>query len=724
MLHPRVQRWVWSRGWASLREIQDRAIPIVLGSEQDVILAASTAAGKTEAAFLPLCSQLVDAWDGSVRVLCISPLKALINDQHQRLEALCGAVDAPVHRWHGDVPQSERRRFEAAPSGVLLITPESLEALFVLRGDRVGKLFKELGAVVLDEVHAYIGSPRGRQLQSLLHRLELTLQRRVRRIGLSATLGDMSLAARYLRPSEPEAVQIVHVDGDGKDVLLQVRGYREQAPVLGAEDAAAEPAEEWHVQAIADHLYKNLRGGHHLVFSNSRASVEQYADRLRRMSDRDRVPNEFVPHHGSLAKEIREDAEARLKNRSMPATAVCTSTLELGIDIGDVESIAQIGAPFSVASLRQRLGRSGRRDKPPTLRMYVSEPEVTAKSPVLDTLHTELVQSVAMIDLLLARWCEPPELGALHLSTLVQQVLSMIAERGGVSAARAWRVLCQLGPFASVDQVRFASLLRCMGKAQLIEQSPAGDLLLGAKGEKIVEHFSFYAVFSTPEEFRVECEGHALGTLSMDLSMAAGMHIIFAGRRWKVLSIEPEAKIIAVTPAPGGKTPRFEGGRGGLVHDRIRNRMREVFESGDLPKYLSVDGASLLVEARGAYVRLGLHRGSVIAEGRDSVLFLCRGDRIMSTVAVLLLQRGLAPEVTGPAISVTGTAPKALATHLRAIVDGPVPDAEQLARVVANKHEGKYDWVLDEPLLCAEYAARSLAVAEALEAIGGIDLLS
>src|SRR5688572_1808205 len=157
MLHPRVQQWVWSRGWASLREIQDRAIPIVLGSEQDVILAASTAAGKTEAAFLPLCSQLADAWDGSVRVLCISPLKALINDQHQRLEALCGAIDAPVHRWHGDVPQSERRRFEAAPSGVLLITPESLEALFVLRGDRVGKLFKELGAVVLDEVHAYIG---------------------------------------------------------------------------------------------------------------------------------------------------------------------------------------------------------------------------------------------------------------------------------------------------------------------------------------------------------------------------------------------------------------------------------------------------------------------------------------------------------------------------------------------------------------------------------------
>lgn len=729
LLHPRVQRWVWARGWKSLREIQDRSIPLVLGGERDVILSASTAAGKTEAAFLPLCSQLADDWGGSVRVLCVSPLKALINDQFERLESLCSSVDVPVHRWHGDVAQGERRRLGDDPSGVLLITPESLEAMFVRRGDQVGAMFRQLRAVVLDEVHAYIGSPRGRQLQSLLQRLETVLNRKVRRIGLSATLGDMSLAAQYLRPADPHLVELVESAGDGKDVLLKLRGYRERAPevvahsigdhdgVRGGDTAGEGDPDEWHVQAIAYHLYARLRGGHHLVFANARATVEQYADRLRRMSERARVPNEFLPHHGSLSKEIREDTEARLKDRSRPATAICTSTLELGIDIGDVGSIAQIGAPFSVSSLRQRLGRSGRRDNSPTLRLYVSEPEITGDNPVLDTLHTELVQAVAMLDLLLARWCEPPDLGALHLSTLVQQVLSMIAERGGLRPKQAWSVLCERGPFASVQQDRFASLLRCMGKSELIEQSPDGELLLGGKGERIVEHFSFYAVFSTPEEFRVEHAGRALGTLAIDLSLAEGMHIIFAGRRWRVQGIDPDAKIVSVVPAPGGRTPRFEGSRGGLVHDRIRCRMREVLESGDRPPFIDEEGASMLTQARRAYVRLGLHEASLIADGKNSLLFLCRGDRIMSTVAVMLVARGLAPEVTGPAISVEGVGVAALRGHLRALVSEPPPNPEHLASAVGNKHSGKYDWVLDESLLCAEYAARSLDVAGAVAAL-------
>jgi ATP-dependent Lhr-like helicase len=579
-------------------------------------------------------------------------------------------------------------------------------------------MFGRLHAVVIDELHAYIPSPRGKQLQSLLHRLEGVLGRRVRRIGLSATLGNMRLAAQFLRPVDPDAVETIEASQEETVLQLKLRGYRERAPKPArpgsTDDGAESEPNDWHVQAIADDIYSKLRGGHHLVFANARSSVERYADRLRRMCDQKRVPNEFHPHHGSLSKELREYAEARLKDSELPATAVCTSTLELGIDIGDVESIAQIGAPFSVASLRQRLGRSGRRSKSPTLRMYISEPEVTAASPVLDTLHTEMVQAVAMISLLRDRWCEPPELGALHLSTLVQQVLSYIAQLGGVKPRSAWVALCERGPFASVDQSRFAALLRCMAREQLIEQAADGDLLLGAKGERIVEHFSFYAVFSTPEEFRIEHAGRTLGSLSVDLSIAVGIHIIFAGRRWKVVDIDSTARIVFVEPAPGGRAPRFEGSRGGLVHDEIRRRMRQVYESADQYDWLDGCAAELLGEARQAYARLQLRERCVVADGSDTLLFLCRGDRIMCTAAVTLLARGLAVEVTGPAITVLNIRPEAVVESVRAIVSGPAPDPEQLARCVGNKIEGKYDWVLDDQLLCAEYAARNLAVADAI----------
>jgi ATP-dependent Lhr-like helicase len=537
----------------------------------------------------------------------------------------------------------------------------------------------------------------------------------------------MALAARFLRASASEAVELIETTGDGKEILIQVRGYRERTPSGKSSKAqegvlqSEEDSEEWHVQAIAQHLYDQLRGGHHLAFANSRNLVEGYADRLRQMCERNRVPNEFLPHHGSLAKELREDGEARLKDRSLPAMAICTSTLELGIDIGDVESVAQIGTPFSVSSLRQRLGRSGRRDKPATLRMYVSEPEITPASPVLDTLHTDLVQAVAMIELLIDRWCEPPELGALHLSTLVQQVMSMTAQYGGIRAQEAWVALCQSGPFANIDQSRLASLLRCMGREGLLQQSEDGILVLGEKGERIVEHFSFYAVFSTPEEFRVEHAGHALGAMAFDLSLTVGLHIIFAGRRWKVIAVDTEAKVVAVEPAPGGRVPRFAGSRGGLVHDRIRLKMREVYESAGFGAYLNAEARVMLTEARTAYARFGLATSRCVRDGSDTVIFLCRGDRIMNTIAVMLLARGSEVEVAGPALTVQRQLPDAVDSQLKAIARGPVAAAEELAASVQNKGSEKYDWVLDEPLLCIDYAARSLDVTGSIEAVRFLD---
>jgi ATP-dependent Lhr-like helicase len=411
-----VRRWVFDQGWQTLRDAQEAAIPVLLAGTDDVIIAAATAAGKTEAAFLPICSRL--ATDAppqpGVRVLYAAPLKALINDQFDRLSGLCGRLEIPVHRWHGDVPGSKKSAVLKKPDGILLITPESLEALFVVRGRAVSTLLAGLQYLVVDELHAFLGTERGAQLRSLLHRVELAVRRRIPRVGLSATLGDMTLAAEALRPGEAASVRCIQSAQGGQELAVQIRGYLNSPPPAGEETSEGAAR-----QQIAADLYQALRGEDNLVFANARTEVELLAARLRDLCEVTGVPNEFLPHHGNLSRELREDVEAALKDRGRPTTAVATTTLEMGIDIGSVHSVAQIGAPPSVAALQQRLGRSGRRGEPAILRIYVTEPLVDPRTSLSDQLHSELIQSIAMLELLLARWCEPPDQDALHLSTLI-----------------------------------------------------------------------------------------------------------------------------------------------------------------------------------------------------------------------------------------------------------------------------------------------------------------
>ena len=244
LLDTRIQRWVWQKGWTGLRDAQEEAIPALLEAANDVIIAAATASGKTEAAFLPILSKLVDSGEEMGVALYISPLKALINDQWGRLDQLCEELDIPVVPWHGDIAQSRKRKFMSRPQGVLLITPESLEAQFVRRGHEIRRFFGELQYVVVDELHAFIGSDRGKQLQSLMQRIEYAIERRVTRIGLSATLGDPLLAAAFLRPDGPPA-QIIESKAAAQELRVQLRGYRiELATEIENQASSEEPGAE------------------------------------------------------------------------------------------------------------------------------------------------------------------------------------------------------------------------------------------------------------------------------------------------------------------------------------------------------------------------------------------------------------------------------------------------------------------------------------------------
>lgn len=715
-LHPLVQRWVYGRGWAELRDIQEQAVQPILAAE-DVIIAAPTAAGKTEAAYLPLCSSIVAEDTAGIHVLHISPLKALINDQYQRLEELCASLDITVHKWHGDVAQGKKRALVRDPDGILLITPESLEALFVHRGQQLPRLFACLRYVVVDELHVFLDSERGQQLQSLLHRLELLLRRRVPRIGLSATLGDMRIAGEYLRPVGGTSPRLIVGESDGKELRLIVRAYLDRLPIAGGEPEDTPPAS---CEAIAEHLFERLRGTNNLIFANSRSRVELYADLLRGMSEQARVPNEFGAHHGNLSRDIREETEERLKEGELPFSVVCTNTLELGIDIGSVESIAQIGSPPSVASLRQRLGRSGRAaDKPAVLRLLVQERELDPRMTPQDAIRAHLVQCIAIINLLLQGWCEPPSGQALHLSTLVQQVLSVLAQLSAANAKSLWEALCWRGPFGRVDQGVFVRLLKSMGTHELISQEADGMLMLGAKGERLVNHYSFYSAFVTPEEYRLISGTRTLGTLPIEYPITEGMYIIFAGLRWLVMSVDAEGKVIEVVPAMAGKVPIFPGS-GGLIHDRVRQEMLAVYHTDDAPTFLDATARDLLGQGRQSFRQLGLDKSPIIADGQDALLFCWMGDRVMNTLSLQLAEAGLKATRDGIALSVERCTPEELRAQLRLLVSAGPADALALAEMAKNKMQEKYHWCLDEGLLSLDYASAHLDVEGAMSALSAL----
>ncbi len=717
-LHEQVQRWVWDQGWTDLRDIQERAIDPIFDGARDVIIAAATAGGKTEAAFLPICSRVVEDPAGSVRALYVSPLKALINDQFDRLDRLCERLEIPVHRWHGDVSSSHKRQVLSDPAGILLITPESLEALFVLRGTAVSRLLGRLDFVVVDELHSFIGAERGKQLQSLLSRVELVLRRRVPRIALSATLGDMELAAEFLRPGRALPCEILVSNESRQEVRLQIRGYQVKAPdpVTERDGAVIDPLDDAAVPMVATHLFDVLRGKDNLIFANSRRNVEIYGDHLRLMCEQAHVPNEFWPHHGSLSKELREHAEKVLKDPTIPASVVCTTTLEMGIDIGSVATIAQVGVPPSVAGLRQRLGRSGRRGEPSVMRIYIEEPELEPDSPPQDRLRAELVEATAMVRLLMMKWCEPPNAGALHLSTLVQQVLSLIAQYGGATAADAWRVLCRDGAFPAVTQETFIKLLRELGKHDLVVQSAEGTLLLGVRGERIVNHYSFYTAFVTPEEYHLVSAGHELGTLPISHPLSNGSYIIFAGQRWRVVSVDVERRIVELEPSPAGRAPRFTGG-GAEVHERVRQEMKAVYESTDVPPFLGSTARTFLQEGRAAYVGYHLAQTPFVQYDGNVALFCWAGDRVLDTLLVQLRDRELPVERDGVAIIVNDIRAEALALHLRALAAQGPADAVELAASVANKLAEKYHPFLGDELLSLDYASGRLDPEGAWQAV-------
>lgn len=717
-LHPIVQKWVRDQGWEELREIQARTILAVLDSEADILIAATTAAGKTEAGFLPVLSKVADRSEPGFAVLYISPLKALINDQFRRLDDLCERMEIPVVRWHGDAPQAAKRAAFAKPEGVALITPESIEAMLSRRPLDAKRLLGAADFIIIDELHAFLTGPRGLHLASLLRRIDAMAGKSARRIGLSATLGDFAAARSWLRPTEPQQVELLESSGDSPELHLQIRGYQEPSKLNDPDQAEGAGGEgRIALDDIADHLFKATQGSSNLVFGGSRRTVEAAADRLRRRCEDGKRPNEYFPHHGSLSKSLREDLEIRLKDGQLPTTAVCTSTLELGIDIGSVKAIAQIGPPRALSSLRQRLGRTGRRKGVPSiLRIYVREPRITQESSILDELRSPTVRSTAAVRLLLQGFVEPPSLSPEVGSTLVHQILSVIVERGGVRAEVLYKLLCGPGPFAQMSTSDLAALLGHMGAPEnaLIEQSAAGLLMLGEGGEKITQSRDFFAIFESSQEWRLMTEGQELGTLPLTTPVHVDGLIVFAGRRWVIRSIDESVNTLIVAPHPGGVVPRFERGHFEPVPDRLAAEMKAVYLSEDVPVYLNTQASELLAEGRATFRRLSLDRKNIIAEDRNLHVMTWYGTQANAVLGAAAAMAALSLDTHDLGLTFDGATESEVRSVFETLATNPAPSPSLIADFVKNVATGKYAEFVPDHLARKVWALQNERIVSAI----------
>lgn len=602
---PFVQEYIYQNHWENLRSIQVAAADAIFNTDENVLLTASTASGKTEAAFFPIITLFSEDMPSSVGCIYIGPLKALINDQFSRLNDLCAEADIPVWHWHGDVAQSHKAKLMRHPSGILQITPESLEALLLHKHAAIAKLFGDLRFVVIDEVHSLLRGDRGGQTLCLIERLSRIAGVNPRRIGLSATIGDPEGTGEFLSLGTGRKTIIPKIDAKGSKWRLSMEHFyvkdaqaAEDKQIPGALPVLEEKTDD--APANADpgigYIFEHTRGKKCLVFVNSREECEMVTTTLRHYCELNREPDRFLVHHGNLSASYRETAEGIMKDDSQYMTTVTTATLELGIDIGRLERAFQIDAPWTVSSFLQRMGRTGRRELPPEMWFVIREDEPEVRAMLPTTIPWKLLQGIALVQLYLEeRWVEPPRLDSLPFSLLYHQTMSTLASCGELSPrALADRVL-RLHYFHRITQEDYRVLLRHLIATDHIQQTEQGGLIVGLAGERVINSFKFYGVFQESEEYTVRSESQELGTVVSPPPV--GEKLAIAGHVWQVLDVDHKRRLIYCRQVKGS-VPAYFGQCPGDLHTKILTRMRRVLQEDRQYPYLMKNAVARLEQAR------------------------------------------------------------------------------------------------------------------------------
>ncbi|MDM1679909.1 DEAD/DEAH box helicase [Myroides odoratimimus] len=574
LLSEPIRKYIAEQNWSELRPIQNAAIQKILTTTDNYILSAKTASGKTEAAFLPILTD-VDFSESGVQVLYISPLIALINDQFKRIEELCEHLDIVITKWHGEASQSAKKKLIKNPNGIVLITPESLEAMFCNRSHEIPHLFSNLKYVVIDEIHYFDGTNRGVQLNSLLYRIQKRANANFRLIGLSATIGDLESIKKFGgRPLDTKVLK----DSSSKPTRVSFKYFENKG------------GNNYNLDLIKD-LFKEVYNNKVLIFPNSRGKVEEITHYLLKISKQGNLHTNFFAHHSSVDKSLREYIENFAKtNTYSPFSICCTSTLELGIDIGSVDKVVQIDSTFNIASLVQRIGRSGRKDGQ------------ESKVVLYNTNSWFLLQSIAIWELYQQGVIDSKTNAVYPFDILVHQVLSVIRSRNGITQNELINYFEQNYSFEYVTAIQIEQTIQSLLEKQIIEQT-GQELLISLEGEYIVNSKDFYSVFESEQMYKVIHQNIVIGELPLNPMLSKESKFLLASRVWKVILIENDSKKIIVQPANSGDKPTFYGGPIDISHI-IKEKMLEILISKQEFDYLdqpSLDALKLLRDEFAVY---------------------------------------------------------------------------------------------------------------------------
>jgi ATP-dependent Lhr-like helicase len=545
--------------------VQEIASDAILDGCNCVILA-PTAGGKTEASIFPVLSGCLTHQETGLRALYICPTKALINDQEHRLGEYASMLGLGAFKWHGDVTPAAKKKYLKEPYELLLTTPESLEVMLVSGSVPTAKLFKHLKYVVIDEVHALASCDRGNHLIAVLERIRAYCKSDFQRIGLSATVGNPEKILEWLQGSSKNPQKII--DPPKKPGKKRIEIKLSNEPGL-----------------LTSQVFQAARGIKSLLFCESRRLVEKISSGLKKSN----VP--IYVHHSSLAREERENSEHEFHQGSH-ACIVCTSTMELGIDVGDLDKVLQVDCPATVSSFLQRMGRTGRRSGTVANTTFFIERE------------TKLLQAIAIVELARDKWVEDVNIHKSVWHILLHQIMAMCLERGGVTSGILWDQLHQAYCFSDINREKFDQFVGFLLSRDFLHDD--GRMYsMGLNAEKVFGRKNFmeiYSVFSTPLEFEVAgIAGDVIGTVQWDFLeklLEESSTFFLAGRAWLVKRIEWKKKIVFVVSAPTGKVPKWGGITPNFLSYKICRKMRDILVGYDEYPYLDPNAAKLLEEMR------------------------------------------------------------------------------------------------------------------------------
>lgn len=600
-LSPFIQEYIYKNNWSELHEIQVEACRIIFDTESHLLLSSGTASGKTEAAFLPVLTKLLEDPPLSVGVVYIAPMKALINDQFARLSDLVKESGIALCHWHGDVSRSQKEKYMRDPSGVLQITPESLESMLLSRGNDLSRIFGDLRFVIIDEMHAFMSSDRGTQILCQLERLGKYIRTVPRRIGLSATLGDYELPKKWLAADTGIPVEVPLTTAPAQKIRLSVEHFIQ--PALEVDN-------KLYTDPSMLYVYEKTLNKKAIIFGNGRPEPDAAIAAMRYIANMNGTPDVYYVHHGAISATLREEAENLMKESEGSVVIGANVTMELGIDIGRLERVIQLGAPISVASFVQRLGRTGRRGNPAEMWFIDWENDPGLTPGPLKRIHWRLLHIIAIIQLYIEeKWIEPPKLLKYPMSILYHQIMSLTAAAGELTYEALASSICSLSPFRSVAPKDLTILINSLLETDHLQQLQDGGIIIGLEGEKVVNSHEFYGVFPTEEEWAVMHGSQKIGHIEEPIYI--GEYITVAGYNWLVTGVDQKRLLLFVQPMPKNLRFLWPGDRA-LVHDRIIKRIKQVLFEDTMYPYLSTTAAECLKQSREDARKSGFDQYNII----------------------------------------------------------------------------------------------------------------